>query len=118
MPSTWSLNEDDLRREPLERRKATLAKLLARAGYGVRLNEHPEPEGPVVFEHACRMGLERIVSKRKGSWYESGRSRDWVKAKNPKAAVGGGGMEIVAKPRQETFELVTGKSLKVHLTVP
>jgi hypothetical protein len=41
-----------------------------------------------------------------------------VKAKNPKAAVGGGGMEIVAKPRQETFELVTGKSLKVHLTVP
>jgi hypothetical protein len=27
-------------------------------------------------------------------------------------------LEIVAKPRQETFELVTGKSLKVHLTVP
>jgi ATP-dependent DNA ligase len=31
------------------------------------------------------MGLEGIVSKRKGSWYQSGRSRDWVKAKNPKA---------------------------------
>jgi hypothetical protein len=41
--------------------------------------------GPVVFEHACRMGLEGIVSKRKASWYQSGRSRDWVKAKNPKA---------------------------------
>ena len=38
-----------------------------------------------MFEHACRMGLEGIVSKRKGSWYHSGRSRDWVKANNPKA---------------------------------
>jgi bifunctional non-homologous end joining protein LigD len=79
------LNGDDLRREPLERRKAALAKLLVRAGHGVQLNEHLEAEGPVVFEHACRMGLEGIVSKRKGSWDQSGRSRDWVKAKNPKA---------------------------------
>jgi bifunctional non-homologous end joining protein LigD len=79
------LNGDDLRREPLEWRKATLARLLARAGHGVQLNEHLEAEGPVVFEHACRMGLEGIVSKRKGSWYQSGRSRDCVKAKNPKA---------------------------------
>jgi len=59
------LNGDDLRCEPLEWRKATLAKLLARAGYGVQLNEHLEAEGPVVFDHACRMGLEGIVSKRK-----------------------------------------------------
>jgi bifunctional non-homologous end joining protein LigD len=78
-------NGDDLRREPLEWRKATLARLLARAGHGVRLNEHLEAEGPLVFDHACRMGLEGIVSKRKGSWYQSGRSRDWVKLKNPKA---------------------------------
>jgi ATP-dependent DNA ligase len=28
-------------------------------------------------------GLERIVSKRKDSVYGSGRSRDWVKKKNP-----------------------------------
>ena len=79
------LNGDDLRREPLEWRKAALERLLARAGYGVRLNEHLEAEGPLVFEHACRMGLEGIVSKRKGSWYNSVRSRDWLKAKNPKA---------------------------------
>ena len=80
------LNGDDLRREQLERRKAALARLLARAGQeGVQLNEHLEAEGPLVFEHACRMGLEGIVSKRKASWYSSGRSRDWVKAKNPRA---------------------------------
>jgi hypothetical protein len=51
----------------------------------VRFNEHLEAEGPLVFEHACRMGLEGIVSKRKSSRYQSGRSRDWVKAKNPEA---------------------------------
>jgi bifunctional non-homologous end joining protein LigD len=79
------LNGDDLRREQLERRKAALARLLARAGQGVQLNEHLEAEGPLVFEHACRMGLEGIVSKRRASWYSSGRSRDWVKAKNPRA---------------------------------
>jgi ATP-dependent DNA ligase len=79
------LNGDDLRREPLEWRKSALERLLARAGSGVQLNEHLEAEGPLVFEHACRMGLEGIVSKRKGSWYSSGRSRDWLKAKNPKA---------------------------------
>src|SRR5580700_977438 len=56
------LNGDDLRREPLEGRKAALAKLLTRDGYGVQLNEHIERDGPTVFEHACRMGLEGIVS--------------------------------------------------------
>ena len=43
---------------------------------GVPLNEHMEhPEGDVVFRHACKMGLEGIVSKRLGSRYRSGRSR-------------------------------------------
>jgi hypothetical protein len=34
--------------------------------------------------HACRLGLEGIVSKRLGSRFRSGRSRHWVKSKNPK----------------------------------
>ena len=45
---------------------------------GVRLNEHLEhPEGAVVFQHACKMGLEGVVSKRLGTRYQSGRSPDW-----------------------------------------
>jgi ATP-dependent DNA ligase len=32
------------------------------------------------------MGLEGIVSKRKGSAYRSGRSADWLKMKNPEAS--------------------------------
>jgi bifunctional non-homologous end joining protein LigD len=79
------LNGDDLRREPLEVRKATLASVLARLRSGLRLNEHIEADGPTVFAHACKMGLEGIVSKRKGSPYRGGRSLDWLKMKNPAA---------------------------------
>jgi hypothetical protein len=50
-----------------------------RAAPGLRLNEHIEADGPTVFAHACKMGLEGIVSKRKTSPYRSGRSPDWIK---------------------------------------
>ena len=80
------LNGAELRREPIEVRKATLASILRKSRPGVRLNEHMEhPEGAVVFQHACKMGLEGIVSKRLGSRYRSGRSPDWLKFKNPEA---------------------------------
>ena len=59
------LDDDDLRLDPLEMRKATLATLLARAALGLRLNEHMEEDVPLVFHHACKLGLEGIVSKRK-----------------------------------------------------
>jgi ATP-dependent DNA ligase len=80
------LNGDDLRRDPLAVRKATLASLLARAGPGLRFNEHmDERDGPLVFAHACKLGLEGIVSNRKDSRYRSGRSPDWIKTKSPNA---------------------------------
>ena len=80
------LNGDDLRRDPLEVRKATLASILKKAAPGLRFNEHLEhDDGETVFRHACKMGLEGIVSKRKDSLYRSGRSPDWLKSKNPAA---------------------------------
>jgi len=60
--------------------------MLAKAGLGLRFNEHIEDDGPTIFAHACKMGLEGIVSKRKDSPYRSGRSPDWLKMKNPAAA--------------------------------
>src|SRR5256884_3806884 len=74
------LNGDDLQRDPLEVRKATLASIVAKASPGIRFNEHIEGDGPTVFAHACKLGLEGIVSKRKGSPYRAGR---WLKMKNP-----------------------------------
>jgi bifunctional non-homologous end joining protein LigD len=78
------LNGDDLRQDPLEVRKATLTSVVAKAGAGIRFNEHLEADdGEAVFRHACKMGLEGIVSKRKDSPYKSGRSPHWLKMKNP-----------------------------------
>jgi bifunctional non-homologous end joining protein LigD len=69
------LNGDDLRRDPLEVRKATLASILAKASAGIRFNEHIEGDGPTVFAHACKIGLEGIVS--------SGRTPPTVPAARP-----------------------------------
>jgi ATP-dependent DNA ligase len=79
------LDSRDLRREPIEDRKAELARLLRRAKPGLQLNEHISEPGDIVFRHACKLGLEGIVSKRLGSPYRSGRSNDWLKSKNPNA---------------------------------
>jgi ATP dependent DNA ligase domain len=79
------LNGADLRRDPLQVRKATLASVLAKTRPGIRFNEHLEGDGPTVFAHACKMGLEGIVSNRKDSAYRSGRSPDWLKMKNADA---------------------------------
>ena len=49
------------------------------------LNEHIMEPGDVVFCHACKLGFEGIVSKRLGSRYQSGRSKDLLKFKNPDA---------------------------------
>jgi bifunctional non-homologous end joining protein LigD len=49
--------------------------MLAKAGLGLRFNEHLEGDGPTVFAHACKLGLEGIVSKRKDSPYARGARR-------------------------------------------
>ena len=52
------LNGRDLRREPIEIRKAGLARLLRNAEPGLQLSEHIEHEAAIAFEHACKLGLE------------------------------------------------------------
>jgi bifunctional non-homologous end joining protein LigD len=79
------LGGKDLRRRQLEERKGVLAKLVRKASWAVQLNEYIAERGDIVFRHACKLGYEGIVSKRLGSPYISGRSRHWVKSKNPNA---------------------------------
>ena len=79
------LDGQDMRREPLETRKATLASLLRKCLPGLRLCEYVSYPGAVVFKHACLLGCQGIVSKRLSSSYRSGRTRDWLKFKNPAA---------------------------------
>ena len=49
-------------------------------------SEAIEADGAIMFAKACEMGLEGIVSKRRGSFYKSGPCRSWLKMKNPKFA--------------------------------
>ena len=75
---------DDVRREPLDARKSRLAKLLVKAGDAIQLNPHMEGDvGPAMFESACKLGLEGVVSKRRDRQYRAGRCPHWVKIKNP-----------------------------------
>jgi len=68
-------------------RKRRLARLLGKAKRRtIRFNEHLTGDGPTVFDHACRMGLEGIVSKRLDAPYRGGPSRVWLKSKNPASA--------------------------------
>ena len=77
----------DIRRNPIEERKRALAKLLRGArGAGIKFCDHIEGDAREIFEQACKLGYEGIVSKRAGSPYKSGRSIDWLKIKNPDSA--------------------------------
>jgi bifunctional non-homologous end joining protein LigD len=67
---------------PLEVRREALRQLVAGAN-GILFSEALAAEGAVVFAKACEFGLEGIVSKRQGSFYRCGRSRNWLKTKNP-----------------------------------
>jgi bifunctional non-homologous end joining protein LigD len=80
------LNGRDLRNEPLEVRKATLQSLLRKGKPGVHYNEHLSGDGKTIFNHVCKLGLEGIVSKRRDLPYRSGRSKIWIKVKNPASA--------------------------------
>src|SRR5262249_20051118 len=68
------LDGEDLRPRPLDERKARLAKLLRRAPNGIYLVEHESGDGTKVFEAACTLGLEGIVSKRRDMRYIAGKS--------------------------------------------
>jgi bifunctional non-homologous end joining protein LigD len=68
-------------RSPSRSRAIALQRL---AGVkGIVFSEALAAEGAVVFAKACELGLEGIVSKREGSFYRCGKSRNWLKAKNP-----------------------------------
>jgi bifunctional non-homologous end joining protein LigD len=75
------LNGHNLRGLPLIERKTLLATLLEGGGEFVRLSEHLESDGTVIFRKACEMHVEGIVSKRAASKYSSGRGGSWLKLK-------------------------------------
>ncbi|HTV33873.1 MAG TPA: DNA ligase D [Methylocella sp.] len=73
----------DLTKVPLKDRKELASRLLESqpSGSPIRLSEHLDVDGPTMLEHACRFGLEGIVSKRLDLPYRSGRGSHWLKSK-------------------------------------
>jgi bifunctional non-homologous end joining protein LigD len=80
-----NLNGEDLRRLPIERRKEHLHQLVQASDPDINYVDHVWGDGAAALERVCGLGLEGIVSKRKGSLYRSGRSLDWRKSKNPQS---------------------------------
>ncbi|TPK50468.1 MULTISPECIES: DNA ligase D [unclassified Mesorhizobium] len=73
----------DLRKAPLERRKALLAELLAglRANSAIQYSDHVGGDGQGLYDQASELGLEGVVSKRATATYQSGRTKSWTKTK-------------------------------------
>jgi bifunctional non-homologous end joining protein LigD len=63
-------------------RLAPLVSLRSKPPPGaVRYSEHFEEDGPRLFSHVCRLGLEGVVSKLRNAPYRSGRVKSWIKSK-------------------------------------
>ena len=77
------LDGHNLRVLPLVERKWILEQLLQAAGNAgpLRFSEGIEADGQEVFEKACALGAEGIVSKRADAPYMPGRGSAWLKLK-------------------------------------
>ena len=71
----------DLRDLPLRERKEALKLVLQGDDPRIRYVEHFETSGEAVWQSACRLNLEGVISKRLDAAYRSGRSESWTKAK-------------------------------------
>jgi bifunctional non-homologous end joining protein LigD len=71
----------DLRAAPLLERKRVLAGLLDSVPPPIVYSEHMELDGAVMFEHACKLQLEGVVSKQRDAPYRPGRNETWIKVK-------------------------------------
>jgi bifunctional non-homologous end joining protein LigD len=77
-------DEFDLRRLPLSERKQRLQDMLEGRGRKeslIRYLLHVEAGGEAVWQTACKMSLEGIISKKLSAPYQSGRSENWTKTK-------------------------------------
>lgn len=77
------LDDHDLRDAPLAMRKQVLSTLLSgvKRNSPLQLSEYVVGDGARMFDEACRMAVEGIVSKRLDAPYRSGRGWSWRKSK-------------------------------------
>jgi len=76
------LDGEDLRSKPYEERRAILEKVLRRPPAGVKIAEIIEKPWVEALRDAAKNGYEGIIAKRRGSTYETRRSKEWLKIKS------------------------------------
>jgi bifunctional non-homologous end joining protein LigD len=82
------LDGHDLRRCPIEDRKRLLRDVIGAARCErIVYVDHGLGNGKELFEAVRQIGAEGIVSKRRGSLYRGGESREWLKTKCSEAGV-------------------------------
>ena len=80
-----AVDDFDLRKLTLEKRKQILAALVPPRG-PVRLADHVAGDGVALFDAAREHGLEGVIAKQASSAYTAGeRSKRWIKIKVPRA---------------------------------
>jgi len=127
------LNGQDLRKLPLIERKAHLKKIIDDTN--IQHSDSFEISGPEMYAHACKVGLEGVVSKVRDSAYTSGRGNNWVKktcAQRETLTIAGfaikdrkfdgifvgrqkGGSLLYAGKVDHGFDAATAKDLQVRL---
>ena len=70
----------DLRRVPVEERRALLQSLLTE-NERLRFSQEIDGAAGAILQSACKLGLEGVIGKRRGSGYVQRRSEDWIKLK-------------------------------------
>ena len=70
----------DLRRVPVEERRALLQSLLKESAR-LRFSQEIGGDAASILQSACQLGLEGVIGKRRGSIYVQRRSDDWIKLK-------------------------------------
>jgi bifunctional non-homologous end joining protein LigD len=102
----------DLRDHRFLDRKAALARLLRGTDTNILFNEYVAGDGPTVFEHACRLGAEGIVSKRIDGTYRSGLCPVWFAIRPASLCIGSAarsGIDDSTDPRA-VVKLLVGPS--------
>jgi bifunctional non-homologous end joining protein LigD len=99
------LDGRDLVREPLEARRGRLEQALGESGPArpIQFSAHVEGGGPDFFRAVDALGLEGVVSKKRGSRYRSGCSKSWLKTR----AFAEGEFVVVAVERGEKTPVAT-----------
>nr|WP_269129405.1 DNA ligase D [Ramlibacter alkalitolerans] len=70
----------DLRRVAVEERRALLQSVLAQT-QRLRFSQEIGGDAGAILQSACKLGLEGVIGKRRGSIYVQRRSDDWIKLK-------------------------------------